>query len=85
VAFGSSDRAVRVWDARAPRSAGEALSLKAFSAHKGWVVGAAWRPGHGFHISTASHDSAVKVGGCYARGGAGGRGPMGVGVACLLM
>ena len=61
VAFGSSDRTVRLWDSRAPRTAGEALAIKAYSAHKGWVVGASWRPGSGYHLATASHDNTIKV------------------------
>jgi len=69
VAFGSSDRAVRLWDARAPRTSGEALSVKAYTAHKGWVVSLAWRPGSGHQLATASHDHTVKVRCCGAAPG----------------
>jgi ribosome biogenesis protein YTM1 len=59
VAFGCSDRVVRVWDARSRQ--GEALSVKPLPGHAGWVVGLTWSPSSPFHVATASHDHTVKV------------------------
>uniref|UniRef100_A0A7S0RLG1 Ribosome biogenesis protein WDR12 homolog n=1 Tax=Chlamydomonas leiostraca TaxID=1034604 RepID=A0A7S0RLG1_9CHLO len=59
VAFGCSDRVLRVWDARARQ--GEALSVKPLTGHAGWVVGLAWSPSSMHHVASASHDGAIKL------------------------
>lgn len=60
VAFGCSDRVLRLWDARSRQ--GEALSVKPLPGHAGWVVGLTWSPSSPYHVATASHDHTVKVG-----------------------
>lgn len=59
VAFGTSDRTVRVWDTRSP--VGDALNVKAFNSHSNWVTSLAWCPSSSFHITTGSHDASVKL------------------------
>jgi ribosome biogenesis protein YTM1 len=59
VAFGGSDRVLRVWDARGV--SGEGLAVKAYNAHEGWISSIAWRPDSSFHLVTGGHDGAVKL------------------------
>jgi WD40 repeat protein len=59
VAFGGSDRVLRVWDARGV--SGEGLAVKAYNAHEGWISSIAWRPSSSFHLVTGGHDGAVKL------------------------
>eukprot|EP00884_Botryococcus_braunii_P014113 jgi/Botrbrau1/22702/Bobra.0132s0041.1 len=59
VAFGGADPAVRLWDSRA--KADPSGGVKAFSSHKGWVVGVAWRPGNSQQFGSASHDGTIKL------------------------
>jgi ribosome biogenesis protein YTM1 len=59
VAFGGSDRVLRVWDTRGV--AGEGLAVKAYTAHEGWISSIAWRPGSSYHMVTGGHDGAVKL------------------------
>jgi ribosome biogenesis protein YTM1 len=59
VAFGGSDRVLRVWDTRGVT--GEGLAVKAYAAHEGWISSIAWRPGSSFHMVTGGHDGAVKL------------------------
>ncbi len=59
VAFAGSDRALRLWDVRA--RSGEALSVKAYASHGGWVSALAWSPESQHHLASASHDGSVKM------------------------
>lgn len=59
VAFGGSDKALRIWDTRSVK--GEGLDVRAYAAHEGWISSIAWRPNHSYHIATASHDGGVKM------------------------
>jgi ribosome biogenesis protein YTM1 len=59
VAFGGSDRVLRVWDARGV--SGEGLAVKAYAAHEGWISSLAWRPGSSYHLISGGHDGAVKM------------------------
>lgn len=59
VAFGGSDKVLRIWDTRSVK--GEVLDVKAYNAHEGWISSIAWRPNNNCHIVTASHDGSVKL------------------------
>lgn len=59
VAFGGSDRVLRIWDSRGV--SGEGLAVKAYTAHEGWISSLAWRPGSSYHLITGGHDGAVKL------------------------
>lgn len=48
VAFGASDRTLRVWDVRR-RTSGEALAVKGYASHGGWIASVAWCPGSQHH------------------------------------
>ncbi len=58
MAFGSSDRTLRIWDSR---SKGEALSVKAYTSHEGWVSCLAWCSSSQHHLVTGSHDHSIKA------------------------
>jgi ribosome biogenesis protein YTM1 len=59
VAFGGSDRVLRIWDTRGV--AGEGLAIKAHNAHEGWISALAWRPGSGHQLASGGHDGALKL------------------------
>eukprot|EP00879_Flechtneria_rotunda_P011935 GHRR01012466.1.p1 GENE.GHRR01012466.1~~GHRR01012466.1.p1 ORF type:complete len:324 (+),score=143.69 GHRR01012466.1:1251-2222(+) len=59
VAFGGSDRVLRIWDTRSVK--GEGLAVKAYAAHESWIASIAWRPNSSYHVATGSHDGCVKV------------------------
>lgn len=59
VAFGSSDRSLRLWDTRC--APGAALQVKAYASHANWVACVAWAPGSQFHIATGSKDHTLKL------------------------
>lgn len=59
VAFGGSDRVLRVWDTR--RVSGEGLAVKAYTAHEGWISAVSWRPESSYQVATGGHDGAVKL------------------------
>jgi ribosome biogenesis protein YTM1 len=58
VAFGSSDRVLRIWDSRAK---GEALAVKSYASHEGWVSCIAWCAGSPHQLVTGSHDASIKA------------------------
>ncbi|KAJ9514254.1 hypothetical protein QJQ45_012237 [Haematococcus lacustris] len=59
VAFGCSDKAVRLWDSRT--RSGEALAVKGLVGHAGWVTSLAWCPSSPFHLASGSHDHTMKL------------------------
>eukprot|EP00887_Chlorella_sp_A99_P000459 scaffold17.g459.t1 len=59
VAFGGTERAVRVWDPRA--RSGEGLAVRALASHTGWVAALAWHPTSPHHLVSASHDGTAKL------------------------
>ncbi|KAF6248797.1 WD40-repeat-containing domain protein [Scenedesmus sp. NREL 46B-D3] len=59
VAIGGADRVLHIWDTRS--SKGEALAVRAYNAHEGWISCIAWRPGSAHQLATGGHDGAVKV------------------------
>lgn len=59
VAFGGSDKVLRVWDTRGV--SGEGLAVKAYAAHAGWISSLAWRPENSYHVVSGGHDGAVKL------------------------
>jgi ribosome biogenesis protein YTM1 len=59
VALGGSDKVLRIWDSRAVK--GEALAVRAYAAHEGWISSLAWRPSSSFHVASGSHDGTVKL------------------------
>jgi ribosome biogenesis protein YTM1 len=59
VAFGGSDNYLRLWDQRVP--SGEAVAVKPYAGHRGWISAVAWRPGSSYHVATGSHDGVVRV------------------------
>ncbi|KAG2450685.1 hypothetical protein HYH02_004524 [Chlamydomonas schloesseri] len=60
VAFGCSDRALRLWDTRG-KSGSDALAVTAQGAHGGWVTAVAWCPSSQHHIASGSHDGTIKM------------------------
>ncbi len=60
VAFGCSDRALRVWDTRA-RGTEDKLAVTTHGSHGGWVTAVSWCPASQHHLATASHDGTVKL------------------------
>nr|AIF73520.1 WD40 protein [Volvox ferrisii] len=64
VAFGCSDRALRLWDTRGPTrpgAASETLAVTTHGSHANWVTAVAWCPSSAYHLATASHDGSVKL------------------------
>eukprot|EP00775_Hariotina_reticulata_P001760 gene1760-2100_t len=59
VALGGSDKVLRIWDSRSVK--GEALAVRAYAGHEGWISSLAWRPGSSFHVASGGHDGAVKL------------------------
>jgi ribosome biogenesis protein YTM1 len=59
VAFGGSDKVLRIWDTRGV--SGEGLAVKSYAAHEGWISSLAWRPGSSYHVASGGHDGAVKL------------------------
>ena len=61
VAFGGSERALRLWDRR--QSHPDTLGLGALSpsAHEGWISALAWHPTSSHHLLSASHDGSIKL------------------------
>jgi ribosome biogenesis protein YTM1 len=59
VAFGGSDKVLRVWDTRGV--SGEGVAVKAYAAHEGWISSVSWRPDSSCHVVTGGHDGAVKL------------------------
>lgn len=59
VAFGSSDRSLRVWDTRS--QPGQELQLKAYASHSNWVTCVAWCPSSQYHLATGSKDHTLKL------------------------
>ncbi|GIL44920.1 hypothetical protein Vafri_2370 [Volvox africanus] len=60
VAFGCSDRALRLWDTRG-KSGSETLAVTTHGTHGNWVSAVAWCPGSQHHLATASYDGTVKL------------------------
>ncbi|GMH32242.1 hypothetical protein BSKO_00076 [Bryopsis sp. KO-2023] len=58
IAFVGADPALRIWD---PRDQSDAISLKTFKSHSGWVVGVEWSRHSEFHVATCSYDETVKM------------------------
>ncbi|GFR50503.1 hypothetical protein Agub_g12768, partial [Astrephomene gubernaculifera] len=73
VAFGCSDRALRLWDTRGRNTAmvtsnqsaeeggADALAVTTHGSHGNWVTCVAWCPGNAHQLATASHDGCVKL------------------------
>ncbi|GAX79465.1 hypothetical protein CEUSTIGMA_g6906.t1 [Chlamydomonas eustigma] len=59
VAFGGSDKALRVWDSRSKK--GEGLAVQGYASHTNWISCVSWSPHSSFHLATASHDQTVKM------------------------
>ncbi|GLC50526.1 hypothetical protein PLESTB_000389500 [Pleodorina starrii] len=60
VAFGCSDRALRLWDTRS-RPGAESLAVTAHGSHGNWVSAVAFCPASQHHLATAGYDGAVKL------------------------
>ncbi|EFJ47549.1 hypothetical protein VOLCADRAFT_105104 [Volvox carteri f. nagariensis] len=60
VAFGCSDRAVRLWDTRG-RPGSETMAVTTHGSHGNWVSAVAWCPSSQHHLATAGYDGAVKL------------------------
>ncbi len=60
VAFGCSDRALRLWDTRG-KPGSDALAVTTQGAHGGWVTAVAWCPSSQHHIASGSHDGTIKM------------------------
>lgn len=50
---------LRLWDSRT--RAGEALNIKAYPSHSGWVTCLAWNPELPHLLASGSHDQSVKL------------------------
>ncbi|KAG2489040.1 hypothetical protein HYH03_012478 [Edaphochlamys debaryana] len=61
VAFSGADRAIRLWDARAPPSASGAMAVSVVGEHPGWVAALAWAPASQHHLASAGYEGAVKL------------------------